>query len=515
MEVDNFGLISLVPFVCGIFFLVWKDDIVFPLLGALFIGSIIASKFSPVFGFLNISGVFITNALTDNLNIFLLGIIMEALIFFSLLNRYGVINTLKKNIAGRKLTKNRLESIISASSFLIFIDRHLSTLLAGLFSKPFAEKKDLSRPKHAYFLNTVSSSISTLVPYTTLTPLIIMSIGATFTGLGIGYSPVKAFLKSLPYQYFNIFSLFIVFSSVLLNTDILLMKRARELSGQTKIITFNTGTSARKQPDFPTSLYGTAGALALVFGTLIAGFALHRHGYNRLTILNVESPHIIFLNALFTGIIFLILFSFATKLERYSGYNEWKTALPRTLFMTLLYIVLSFSVESMARKLGFSGSIMKFLFNRSVPYTFIPLITFAFSSLISLLSGSSIFTITTVMPIAIRLISMNMSDPLIIDNILFAAIGSVLSGATFGDINSPFSLNFILSAATVETAVSVHFKTQVCYSLISFANSLIFGYLLLVAGVKPYLSLSSGLLITAMIFFFSKEGLSIFRKKTR
>ncbi len=512
---DNFGLISLVPFVCGIFFLVWKDDVIFPVLGALFLGSIIASKFSPVFGFLNISGVFITNALTDNLNIFLLAIIVEALIFFSLLNRYGFINTLKKNIAGRKLTKNRLESIISASSFLIFIDRHLSTLLAGLFLKPFAEKKDLSRPKHAFFLNTVSSSVSTLLPYTTLTPLIVMSIGAAFTGLGIGYSPVKAFLKSLPYQYFNIFSLFIVFSSVLLNTDILLMKRARELSKQIMTITFSTGTSAREQPDFPTSLYGTAGALALVFGTLIAGFALHRHGYNRLTILNVENTHIIFLSALFTGIIFLVLFSFATKLERYSGYNEWKNAIPRPLFMTILYILLSLSVESMARKLGFSSSIMKFLFNHSMPYTFIPLITFTFSSLISLLSGSSIFTITTVMPIALRLISLNMSDPLIIDNILFAAIGSVLSGATFGDINSPFSLNFILSAATVETAVSVHFKTQVCYSLISFANSLIFGYLLLVVGVKPYLSLSSGLLITAMIFFFSKEGIPGFRKKIR
>jgi len=488
--------------------LVWKDDIVFPLLGALFIGSIIASKFSPVFGFLNISGIFITNALTDNLNIFLLAIIVEALIFISLLNRYGFVNTLKKNIAGRKLTKGRLESIISASSFMIFIDRHLSTLLAGLFSKPFAEKKDFPLSKHSYLLNTVSSSVSTLVPYTTLTPLIIMSIGAAFTRLGIGYSPVKAFFKSLPYQYFNIFSLFVVFTSVLLNTDVLLMKKVPGLGKQKKPVTFNTGTSAIGQPDFLTSLYGAAGALAIVFGALIAGFILNRHGYNRLTILNVENPHVIFLVALFTGIIFLILFSFATKLERYSTYNEWKTAVPRPLFMTILYILLSLSVESMARKLGFSSSIMKFLSSRPVPYTFIPLIIFTFSSLISLLSGSSIFTISTVMPIAIRLISSNMSDPLIIDNILFAAIGSVLSGATFGDINSPFSLNFILSAATVETAVSVHFKTQVCYSLISFGISLIFGYLLLVLGVKPYLSLSSGFLITAMIFFFSEKGIS-------
>jgi Na+/H+ antiporter NhaC len=130
------------------------------------------------------------------------------------------------------------------------------------------------------------------------------------------------------------------------------------------------------------------------------------------------------------------------------------------------------------------------------------MLIFIFSSIISFLSGSFLFTITGVLPFAIRIISLNMTDPLIVDNLLFAVIGSVLSGATFGDMNSPFSLNFIISTAASETAVSKHFISQIIYSLIAFSVSIIFGYLLLLFNIKPYLSISSGLLVISLIFIF-------------
>lgn len=513
---ENFGFAFLLPFILSIFFLIWQEDVIFPTIGGLFLGSILISKFNPFLGFLNITGVLIRNALTDNLNIFTILIITEGLLLFSLLNRSGFINTLRKEFSNKSLTKNRLEYIISLSTFVLFIDRYFSSLLVGIFSKPFAEKKKLSPVKHAYILNTVSSSVSTIIPFTTITPFAIASIAAAFTNLGIGYSPIKAFYKSLPYQYFNIFSLFVALSTIVLNKDIFLMKKYNindnesvSSFNQYNSISFGLSVNSKKQADFRTALYGTVGSLILIFGLIIGGFIVNQHGYNKLTILNIQNHQIIFISAIFAGIIFIILFSLTTKSQNYSQYKQKRNGISSALLIALIYIVLAMSIESLARKLGFSSSLIGFLLTGSTRNTLIPMIFFLFSSLISFLSGSFLFTITTVMPLAIRLISLNMTDPLIIDNIIFASIGSVLSGATFGDINSPFSLNFIISTASAETSVSRHFKSQIVYSLIAIIVTLIFGYLVFALGLKPYLSISSGILAISLIFLFINHDIPV------
>jgi Na+/H+ antiporter NhaC len=516
---DNFGLAALVPFIIGIFFLIWKDDVIFPLIGGLFLGSILLSKFNPFLGFLNITGVLVVDALTNNLNIFIIFMIVEVLLLFSLLSRGGFIYTFRKLLSKKNFTKNRLEYIISASNCALFIDRHFSALLSGVFTKPFANQKKLSPEKHSYLVNTISSSLSTIIPFTTLTPIIILSIGAAFTSLGISYSPIKAFYKSLPYQYFNIFALFIVLSTLLLKKDILLMAKFDLSGGGTSnssntntTISFGLNVNVKKQQNFRTMLYGMAGTFSLIFGIIIGGFILKRHGYNKLIILNILNHHLIFISALFTGIIFIILYSMFSKIETYSQFREKKGGIAYPLLLTLFYIILSMSLESLAEKLGFSASLIGSLHRGATLSSTIPMIFFLFSSLISFLSGSTLFTVTTVTPLAIRLISMSMTDPLIVNNLLFATIGSVLSGATFGDINSPYSLTFIISAATAETSVSRHFKSQISYSLVSFVITVIFGYLLILLGIKPYLSISSGLLVIAGVFFLSTNGIQVIKK---
>jgi len=143
---------------------------------------------------------------------------------------------------------------------------------------------------------------------------------------------------------------------------------------------------------------------------------------------------------------------------------------------------------------------MAFLAGRPLHPGALPLIVFLFSSLVSFLSGSTPLTITAVMPIAVRLVSRNMTDPLIVEPLLFAVMGSVLSGASFGDMNSPFSITFLISTASAETSVIGHFKSQAGYSLIAFAATIVAGYLLLMLGIKPYLSIAAGALLIGLAF---------------
>jgi len=512
---DSFGFLAAIPFVLSVFFVLWQEDVIFPLLGGLFIGSIIFSKFNPVFGFLNITDVFIVNALTDNLNVFVLFIIAEGVLLFSLLNRGGYLSTIRKEIIKKRLSTDRLQHFISLSTVLLFIDRYLASLLVGLFSKPFAEKKKLSPEKHAFLLNTLSSSFATLIPFTTLIPLIIVAIGTAFGGLGIGYSPSRAFFRSLPFQYYNIFSIFVAASTILLNKELFLMRRfGAKQEYKTKVsdsLTFDMGLITKRQTSVNRS-FAAAGALLLVFGMIAANLIVKGRGYDRFSIMSMETHLKTFIGALFTGILYVILFSLITKTESYSSFKLKDHALSYSLLVTFLYLLLAMSIESLARKLELSSSVIGILFQKPVATPFLPLIFFIFSSCISFLSGSFLITASTAIPLAIRLVSSSMPDPLIIESVVFASVGAVISGASFGDINSPFSINFIISTAAAETSVYRHFKSQISYSVLAFVVTLVFGYLLFAIGVKPYLSIASGMLVIGISFFFLYNDAHIIKR---
>ncbi len=283
----NFGLVSALPFALALFFLVWKEDLIFPVLGGLFIGSIIASKFNPYYGFINTFGVFVSGALLDNTNILTVLIVVEVLVLFSLLSVNGMLSAFTKTLAKRLSGKNRLEIAVTVSSAVLFIDRHLSSLLVGVFTKPFAEKRKLHPLKHSYFLNTVTSSLASLIPFTTLTPIILLGVGSAFAGLGMGFSPMKAFLRSLPYQYYNIFSIFIVLSTILLDKDIFLMKRycgsapegdrgagASAPADNAALLSFGCSSVPRKTHDNQRAFYGFTASVALESGRAPIGFRM-------------------------------------------------------------------------------------------------------------------------------------------------------------------------------------------------------------------------------------------------
>jgi Na+/H+ antiporter NhaC len=506
--VGDFGLISALPFALALFFLIWKEDLVFPVLGGLFIGSIIASKFNPYNGFINTFGALVNSALFENTNILTLVIVAEILILFSLLGVNGTLSAVTKTLAKRLVEKNRLEIAIAVSNAVVFIDRHLSSLLVGVFTKPFVEKKKLHPLKHSYLLNAVTSPLASLVPFTTLTPLILVGIGSAFAGLGMGFSPMKAFLRSLPYQYYNIFSLFIVLSTILLEKDVFLMKRYRDSAlpegfrgPEGSHVSFGCSSVPRKTQDSQRAFYGFIGTIALVFAFVVIGLVLGRAGMREGRIPGLLQFQTIFTTSLFAGIVCALVYSFATKSTSYTELREKRSAVPKPYLAALFYLVLVLAVEAMAAKLAVSTSLMGFLAAGTHNPRSIPLLVFLFSSVISFLSGSMPFTVATVMPLAIRLVSHNMTDPLIVDSLLFAVIGAVLSGASFGDMNSPFSVNFILASAAAETSVTGHFRSQIGYAAIAFVVTIVAGYLLLMLNLKPYLSLSSGALLIGLVFF--------------
>jgi Na+/H+ antiporter NhaC len=492
---NNFGIIGLLPFILSIFFLLWKQDVILPLLGGLFLGAILSSRFNPLMGFLNISGSIITNTLTSTENIFLLIIIVESIILFSLLDKSGFFFSLRKLFSRIGKNGRRLEYLLLISGSALFIERNLSSLLVGIFSKPFVDSKSLSPCKHAYLVNTIGASLWTLVPITTFLPLGIAAIGSAFSSVGISYSPLAALYKSLSFQYYNIFSLFVALTTVILKKDILFMKRYESVSNTQGPVIFGLGTHQPGKQKGDLSLYGGAAAVFIFLATVVLLLSFGKAGKPEWDFGSYQRTFII---ALFSGIIFIFLFSLITRSVSYDRYMNWKDR-KGALFFTLIYLVLSMSMAALARKLGLF-SIIGILRNTNLSYSLLPMLIFVGSSLVSFLSGSSLFTVATVTPLAVQITSLYLPHPLILDDVMFASIAASFSGATFGDINSPLSPLFIISTASSESPLFGHFTSQIGYSLVAFFVTIVFGYLFLILGLKPYLSISAGML--AIFVFF-------------
>ena len=497
---DSFGIVTIIPFAAAMFFLIWQEDTILPLLGGLVIGGFMLSRFNPLLGLYSVAGELIFGSLLNSRNLSILALIVAALILFTLLNRYGYMHAFYRKVERWIDTSEKAEITILLSSFLIFIDRYLSSLLAGIFTKPLASRRGLSPLKHAYILNTVSTSVSTLIPITVLTPIILASIGTAFKAQGIEFSPLKALYLSLPYQFYNIFSLFTVVALLVFKRDVLFMKRLTDHTrDEGKILSFGLSLNTKSNPESRVAFYGVVGSLIVLFCTI--SFI-----YGRDVMLSSVQPQkgheTIFFTGLFVSIIFSLLYIFISRTLKYANWKSSSGKMLPTLTLTLIYILLSFAVQMMARRLSLGTSLAGSLLQSRLYRSFIPMIIFALSCIVSLLSGSSPLTISILLPIALKIMGAHMADPLLIDRQVYATIGAVLSGATFGDMNSPFSVHYIIASVAADAGIKNRFISQIGYSLIAFAAAIIFGYLLFTINAKPYVSISAGFLGIALLLMF-------------
>ena len=84
---DSFGIVTIIPFVAAMFFLIWQEDTILPLLGGLILGGFMLSRFNPLLGLYTVASELIFESLLNSRNISILAVIVAALILFTLLKK--------------------------------------------------------------------------------------------------------------------------------------------------------------------------------------------------------------------------------------------------------------------------------------------------------------------------------------------------------------------------------------------------------------------------------------------
>ena len=505
----------ITPFIIGIAFFLLRSEKLLYLILALFLGGMLYFQFNPFRALYGIIERFLFSTLIRQEYLFLLIMLITGSMLYSLLESIGVTNFIKKLSSQISGTKKKWLIPCSLST-LFFIDPNFSTFISGLFSKATINRAERDEKKHAYAINTIPVALSTLIPLTTLTPVILGALNIAYSSVGMSVDLLKIFIKSIPYQFYNWLTLFFLFSYFFLDTDPLekiksqLRIKSLQRNNSLSIRIFEQRVVRRGEDIIP--LLGLIAGMLPVISVIIVVLLLSPKGSESAIPVYIlcKNPEII-ASSLFIGIITTIIFIQLAQriISRQKEIShiinnksriKWESVKINNRFIyTFLYIIFALSLTHMSDfiKLGNLYSSLKL---QSVNPSLIPFIAFILSSILSFISGSGPLAVSTMIPFFIINLGLIPPQSAVLGKTGIATIGAVISGSVFGYTNSPISSIFLIATAASETRIESHFGDQIINSAAVFLVSCLIYFLGFILQINGFIGNLIGITIIGLIF---------------
>lgn len=533
LNAQKFGILTLIPPVVAITLAFITKDVIFSLFIGVFSGTFmmfitqdnIFSAF--IKGFVNVCNRMV-HSMADPWNA---GIILQVLAIggvVALITRMGGTKAVAEWLA--KKAKNHKSSQISTwlMGLFVFFDDYANALIVGPVMRPVTDKFKVSREKLAFIIDATAAPISGIAIISTWIGYELSVIKSSYEIIGMtDVNAFAIFLETLPYRFYNIFMIIFVFATAITAREFGPMYKA-EIRARTTGIT--TSKNHIKMDDIEDkSILPKAGVklqtsnviipiLVLMFGAIL-GFYLNGLGALEGEILeqvkadpfslfalretfgNADASVVLFQAALFATVVAIFMGVYRKIFTISEAISVWVKGW-KTMIITIVILLLAWSLSSIIKDLGTSRYLVGIL-SDSVPLWVLPTTIFILGSFISFSTGTSYGTMGILMPLAIPLAfaigGYNGLTEHALHSYMIINIGSVLTGAIFGDHCSPISDTTILSSMGAGCNHIDHVSTQMPYALLIGAISIIIGYLPVSFGLPVVFSLALGVIFIFII----------------
>jgi Na+/H+ antiporter NhaC len=460
----DYGFWSLVPPVLAIGLAIRTKQVVFSLSVGIFIGYLIISQGNVFTGFLNTVEAF-TNVFQSkgNTRTILLTLIIGAMIQ---LIKYsgginGFINWVQKRLESKNNFERKLQATTALTGFLIFVESNISILTVGTIFRPLFDKHKIAREKLAYLADSSSAPSCIIFP--------LNAWGAYIMGLLLIYDqldPFKTLIYSIPFNFYAIFTLILVFWLSLTGKDFGPMKKTVEASSQVDSVEIDdSNTSSPSNMVIPIASM----VLTMPFFLLYSGWDNQTVGslFDKIwfSIGNGSGSEAV-LNACVTGFFvasgmyfFQKRLTIKTLLEQsFKGMND--------MLVMAIIMVLAFAIGNLCNDLGTGIYVSRVTQSWLIP-EIAPALVFIISGFIAFSTGTSWGTFAIMMSIAIPL---NYA----IDSNLYLMVAAVLGGGVFGDHCSPISDTTLIASLASGCDHIDHVRTQLPYALFTGGIAVLF-----------------------------------------
>ncbi|MEQ9404996.1 MAG: Na+/H+ antiporter NhaC family protein [Cyclobacteriaceae bacterium] len=451
----DYGFWSLIPPLLAIGLAIRTRQVVFSLIIGIFIGYLIISGGNLFSGFLGTVEAF-TNVFQSkgNTRTIILTLIIGAMI--QLIKYSGGINGFIKWVQKRLERKNNFERKLQATTaltgFLIFVESNISILTVGTIFRPLFDKHKIAREKLAYLADSSSAPACIIFP--------LNAWGAYIMGLLMIYDqvdPFKTLVYSIPFNFYAILTLVMVFWLSLSGKDFGPMKKAVEENKKSASSEIDdSNTSGPFNMVIPIASMVLIMPFFLVYSGWDSGVTGSLGDKIWYSIGNGSGSEAV-LNACFTGFLVAVIMYFVQKRltvkslieESFKGMNEM-------LVMAIL-MVLAFAIGNLCNELGTGIYVSRVTQSWLLPEV-APALVFVISGFIAFSTGTSWGTFAIMMSIALPL---NFA----IDSNLYLMVAAVLGGGVFGDHCSPISDTTLIASLASGCDHIDHVRTQLPYAL--------------------------------------------------
>ncbi len=425
-----------------------------------------------------------------------------------------------------------------ASGLLIFFDDYSNCLLVGTTMRPLCDAARVSREKLAWIVDSTAAPIAGLSIFSTWITYEISQYSVPLTLVtrpdGTPYTSGDAygvFLDTLPYRFYCLFTLVMVFLVIVLRRDFGPMltaeRRARQLgqpfAAGAHLMVASQPTAGQPLAGVPLRARNAVLPIAtLVLGTL--GLML----WNGLAAARPASVQGLAATVRFilansnsvTALLFASAAAYAVacaltlcqRLVRPIELLRTSLRTLRALGMAFCILFLAWTLGHLCRDLG-TSSFLTAAARGAMAAAALPLVLFLTAGLIAFATGTSFGTMAILLPNVVVLAHQLGTDSAFAGSaatggtaLLLLCIGAVLEGAIFGDHCSPISDTTVLSSLGSQCDHLAHVQTQIPYALLGFTAASLCGYLPMVLLGPDWWWLSIALGVGWMVAFLLVFG---------
>ncbi len=522
----EFGIISLIPPVLAIVLAFVTKQVILSLLLGIFSGALIYTfAFSGANFFMKIVESYIKMidytvvALADEWHAGILIFTLTIGGMVGVIAKMGGMKAVAEALAKKAKTSKSAMLATMLLGVVIFFDDYANTLIVGNTMRPLTDKMKVSREKLAYIVDSTAAPIAGIALISTWIGYELGLIGDALGAVNIEANAYDVFLRSIPYRFYDILAIVMVFLIAFLAKDFGAMykaeKRAR-LEGKVLSDTANPLASSELDKDFdenkiPLKISNAIVPIVVLIVTAFVGL-WYSGGGTELpfnwsgirTAFGDADASVSLIWAAFLASAVAIAMAVGRKIMNLQeAFDSWVEG-AKALFITAVILILAWSIGSVTSDLGTADYLVGVV-SSALPGWILPSLIFGIACLVAFSTGTSWGTMAILMPLAIPLAASYSGGT--VDRLMLATIGSVLTGAIFGDHVSPISDTTIMSSMASSSDHMDHVKTQAPYALVVAGVSIAIGYIPAGLGLPGWVSLLIGAgALFAIVNFLGKDS---------
>ena len=462
------------------------------------------------------------------------------------INRNGGTEGLVRVVAGRSNSPRRGALTSWFAGLVIFFDDYANTMIIGPTMRSVFDRLKMSRAKLAYIIDSTAAPVASIALIGTWVGAEVGFIEQGLAGLshpfldtqGNAVVGMTAFLSSIPHRFYPIFAIVLTFLVCLTGRDFGPMKRAEREAQSRRIESetmFGDTSSASVAVAKPRWWLGLLPILVLVFATLailaltgwhspktVAAVSVVTDGqawadkewWNRAgTVLSNANPNLsLFYGALLASIVAVLLTILARACPARDAVDAGLDGLAR-MMPAIVILVLAWAISQVMLDLQLGDIVAERLDAMNFNAKWLPLAVFVSAAVVSFATGTSWGTMGILCPMTVNIgarlmVGMEATESV---PLMYAAIGSVLAGAVFGDHCSPISDTTVLSSIASGCRHEEHVWTQMPYALVAAVAEIVLGDILCsVYGQPWYVGVGAGtLFLVLFVFIFGRRAVPV------